>query len=160
MHGLTHATGEFVIIGGCGPVPPPLGDPVFVAEHGARVRVARRGHGDSRRARGGVHGWDTRRKLTSRVANYIAHVLLAPGVSDLTGSFRLYRKDAMLDVIRRVALARVRVPDGNHGRCVKARLKVREVPISFVDRVYGSIQAGKRERVGYLKGLLRLFLTV
>ena len=51
---------------------------------------------------GGVHGWDTRRKLTSRVANYLAHVLLAPGVSDLTGSFRLYRKDAMLDIVRRV----------------------------------------------------------
>ena len=61
-----------------------------------------------------MHGWDTRRKLTSRVANYIAHVLLAPGVSDLTGSFRLYRKDAMLDVIRRVR-SRGWVPPITHG---------------------------------------------
>jgi len=45
-------------------------------------------------------------------------------------------------------------------RCVKARLKVREVPISFVDRVYGSSKLGGAEIVGYLKGLLRLFLTV
>lgn len=37
---------------------------------------------------GGVHGWDLRRKLTSRVANFLAQVLLQPGASDLTGSFR------------------------------------------------------------------------
>ena len=37
---------------------------------------------------GGVFGWDLKRKLTSRVANYIASVMLSPGVSDLTGSFR------------------------------------------------------------------------
>lgn len=35
-----------------------------------------------------VHGWDLRRKLTSRVANYLAAVLLQPRASDLTGSFR------------------------------------------------------------------------
>ena len=39
---------------------------------------------------GGVSGWDLRRKLTSRVANFIADTLLNPGCSDLTGSFRLY----------------------------------------------------------------------
>ena len=37
----------------------------------------------------GVYGWDTRWKLTSRVTNYLVHVLLKPGVSDLTGSFRI-----------------------------------------------------------------------
>ncbi len=44
---------------------------------------------------GGVFGWDLRRKLTSRVANYLAQVLLAPGASDLTGSFRLYKREAL-----------------------------------------------------------------
>lgn len=37
---------------------------------------------------GGVHGWTLMRKLTSRGANVLAHTLLWPGVSDLTGSFR------------------------------------------------------------------------
>ena len=37
---------------------------------------------------GGVEGWDLRRKLTSRVANYLADFLLGLRVSDLTGSFR------------------------------------------------------------------------
>ena len=37
---------------------------------------------------GGVSGWDLRRKLISRGANYLAQILLQPGASDLTGSFR------------------------------------------------------------------------
>lgn len=39
---------------------------------------------------GGVHGWNLMRKLTSRGANVLAHTLLWPGVSDLTGSFRYF----------------------------------------------------------------------
>lgn len=37
---------------------------------------------------GGVYGWDLKRKLVSRGANYLADTVLSPGVSDLTGSFR------------------------------------------------------------------------
>lgn len=44
---------------------------------------------------GGVHGWDFRRKLTSRGANVLAHTLLWPRVSDLTGSFR-YKSMSLL----------------------------------------------------------------
>jgi hypothetical protein len=42
-----------------------------------------------------VYGWDFRRKLTSRVANFIASTLLGSNCSDLTGSFRLYKKDVI-----------------------------------------------------------------
>lgn len=44
---------------------------------------------------GGVYGWDLNRKLTSRVANFLATTLLAPTASDLTGSFRLYKKNVL-----------------------------------------------------------------
>lgn len=37
---------------------------------------------------GGVSGWDFKRKLVSRGANFLTQLLLRPGVSDLTGSFR------------------------------------------------------------------------
>lgn len=37
---------------------------------------------------GGVYGWNLYRKLTSRVANYLAKVLVNPPASDATGSFR------------------------------------------------------------------------
>ena len=42
---------------------------------------------------GGVNGWDLKRKVISRGANFVTQVLLRPGASDLTGSFRLYKKD-------------------------------------------------------------------
>lgn len=48
---------------------------------------------------GGVAGWPFMRKLTSRVANFLATLLLQPGVSDLTGSFRLYRKKVLEDIL-------------------------------------------------------------
>ena len=41
--------------------------------------------------RGGVHGWDLKRKFVSRGANFLADTVLNPGVSDLTGSFRCVR---------------------------------------------------------------------
>lgn len=48
---------------------------------------------------GGVYGWDLKRKLISRVANYLAQALLRPAASDLTGSFRLYRKTALQELM-------------------------------------------------------------
>jgi len=48
---------------------------------------------------GGVYGWDFKRKLTSRVANFIARVALGNNCSDLTGSFRLYKKEAISSII-------------------------------------------------------------
>ena len=36
-------------------------------------------------------------------------------------------------------------------------LSIREVPITFVDRIYGESKLGAMEIVGYLKGLLQLF---
>lgn len=43
----------------------------------------------------GVQGWTFMRKLTSRVANFIASWALGTNFSDLTGSFRLYKKEVL-----------------------------------------------------------------
>jgi len=52
---------------------------------------------------GGVFGWDLYWKLTSWVANFIAKELLQPKVgSDLTGSFRLYKKKVLEDIMSQV----------------------------------------------------------
>ncbi|CAM9252206.1 unnamed protein product [Discosporangium mesarthrocarpum] len=108
---------------------------------------------------GGVAGWDLFRKLTSRVANFLAHTLLSPGVTDLTGSFRLFTKKALEDIIKDVTskgyVFQMEV-------ILRARLKgysVGEVPIKFVDRIYGESKLGSSEIVGYLMGLLKLFFT-
>jgi len=54
---------------------------------GTRYRAAAKPSLDDARP-GGVHGWDLKRKLVSRGANFLADMVLNPGVSDLTGSFR------------------------------------------------------------------------
>jgi dolichol-phosphate mannosyltransferase len=38
--------------------------------------------------------------------------------------------------------------------------KIGEVPITFVDRVFGESKLGADEIVGYLKGLFGLFMSV
>ena len=49
-----------------------------------------------------MYGWDLNRKLTSRVANFLASTMLNPKASDLTGSFRLYKKEVLEAIIPRV----------------------------------------------------------
>ena len=51
---------------------------------------------------GGVYGWDLVRKFTSRGANLLAQLLLQPRVSDLTGSFRLYKRSVFEQLINQV----------------------------------------------------------
>ena len=48
---------------------------------------------------GGVDGWNLYRKVTSRTANLIARTLLGSSCSDLTGSFRLYKRHVIEKVM-------------------------------------------------------------
>lgn len=41
-----------------------------------------------------MYGWDLKRKLVSRGANFLAETVLGLGVTDLTGSFRYVRSEA------------------------------------------------------------------
>ena len=109
---------------------------------------------------GGVHGWNLRRKLTSRVANYIAQVLLSPGVTDLTGSFRLYKKDAADKLMKMVQSSGFVFQMEIIVRAKELGYKIGEVPISFVDRVFGESKMGVNEIVSYLLGLLNLFTQI
>ena len=47
----------------------------------------------------GVYGWDLKRKLTSRVANFLAKTMLGSDTTDLTGSFRLYKKSVIQKIM-------------------------------------------------------------
>ena len=91
--GLKKTTGNFVILMDADMSHHPKFIPQFIqkqAETNADIVS-----GTRYVAGGGVYGWDFRRKLTSRVANYIATVLLNETMSDLTGSFRLYKRSVI-----------------------------------------------------------------
>jgi dolichol-phosphate mannosyltransferase len=108
---------------------------------------------------GGVSGWDFKRKLVSRGANFLSQVLLRPNASDLTGSFRLYRKDVLENLISKCVSKGYVFQMEMLVRARQQNYTIGEVPISFVDRVYGQSKLGGNEIFQFAKNLLYLFAT-
>ncbi|KIM39147.1 glycosyltransferase family 2 protein [Hebeloma cylindrosporum] len=168
IHGLNFVTGDFVIIMDADFSHHPKFIPQFIRLQkahnldivtGTRYRSTSTPY-TSESKPGGVHGWDFKRKLVSRGANFLADTVLNPGVSDLTGSFRLYR----LPVLRHIITETV-----SKGYVFQMEMMVRaralgysvgEVPITFVDRIFGDSKLGANEIVSYAKGVWTLFTTV
>jgi len=158
VHGLQFVTGNFIIIMDA--------DfsyhPKFILRMVARQRVGgydiitgTRYAGDS-----GVYGWDLKRKLVSKGANILADMMLRPGVSDLTGSFRLYKRAVLEAVIARTESKGYTFQMEMMVRARAMGFSVSEVPISFVDRVFGESKLGMSEIAEYAKGIFNLWLKV
>lgn len=107
-------------------------------------------------SKGGVFGWDLRRKLTSRVANFLADTLLAPQCSDLTGSFRLYERDVLEVLMNKVKSKGYAFQMEVIIRAREEKYEISEVPITFVDRIFGESKLGTNEVVTYLRGVWNL----
>lgn len=157
IHGLKFARGKFIVL-----MDADLSHhPKFISDF---IRRQKEGNfdivtGTRYLSGGGVYGWDFTRKLISRGANFLTQILLQPGISDATGSFRLYKKDVLKHLV-----------ESCHSKgyvfqmemIVRARqdgFKIAEVPITFLDRVYGESKLGGNEIIGFAKGLLKLFLA-
>lgn len=83
-----------------------------------------------------------------------------PGVSDLTGSFRLYKKNVLDKVIHSTQSKGYSFQMEMMVRAKAMGFKVAECPITFVDRLYGESKLGGSEIVEYLKGVFNLWLRV
>ncbi|VDO23713.1 unnamed protein product [Brugia timori] len=157
-HGLQFARGDYVIL-----MDADLSHhPKFIPE---MIKLQQHKNYDivtgTRYARGGgVSGWDLKRKFVSRGANFLAQFLLRPGVSDLTGSFRLYRKDVLARLIADSVSKGYVFQMEMMFRASKLNYRIGEVPISFIDRFYGESKLGSQEIVDYIRGLLYLFIFV
>ena len=157
IHGIKHATGNFVVIMDADLSHHPKFIPQF-------IDIQRKGNldivtGTRYAGDGGVSGWDLKRKLISRTANYITQVLLRPGVSDLTGSFRLYRKDVLQKLVSSCVSKGYVFQMEMVIRARQFNFTIAEVPISFVDRFYGESKLGGSEIFQFAYGLLYLFAT-
>lgn len=108
---------------------------------------------------GGVYGWDFKRKLVSRGANFLTQLLLRPGASDLTGSFRLYKKPVLESLVARCVSKGYVFQMEMIIRARQLNFTIGEVPITFVDRVYGESKLGGSEIFQFVKSLLHLFAT-
>jgi len=149
VHGLAHATGTFVIIMDADFSHHPSSLPRFIALQKATgadiVTGTRYAQG------GGVYGWDLKRKLVSRGANLFADTVLRPGVSDLTGSYRLYKRAVLERVVRETESKGYTFQMEMMVRARAMGCKVVECPIRFVDRVFGESKLGGEEIVEYAK---------
>ena len=116
---------------------------------------------------GGVYGWNfmslfffykffkffffvLKGKLISSGANYLADTILNPGVSDLTGSFRLYRKEVLTTIMK------YELPKGyafQMAMAVRAKslgYSIGEVPIAFIDRIDGVSKFEFKKKLKFL----------
>ncbi|VDN98388.1 unnamed protein product [Rodentolepis nana] len=109
---------------------------------------------------GGVSGWDLKRKIISRGANFLAQLMLRPRASDLTGSFRLYKKDVLAKLIESSVSRGYVFQMEMMARASVMGYKIGEVGISFVDRLYGKSKLSGSEIGQYVSCLLRLFFTI
>ena len=149
MHGLNFVTGNFVIIMDADFSHHPSAIPKFIQlqkESNADIVTGTRYRGN-----GGVHGWDLKRKFVSRGANLFADTVLRPGVSDLTGSYRLYKKAVLEKVIKSTESKGYAFQMEMMVRAKAMGFKVVEQPIEFVDRVFGDSKLGGDEIVNYAK---------
>ena len=114
---------------------------------------------------GGVFGWDFKRKLTSRVANFIAKSALGSDCTDLTGSYRLYKKEVLAKVIKDVISRgyafqmKIIIRAQDYGLTVEEvtlNYAIKKVPIVFVDRIFGESKLGANEILTYMKGVWKL----
>ncbi|KAJ8606126.1 hypothetical protein MRB53_041202 [Persea americana] len=136
VHGLQFATGDFVVIMDADFSHHPEALPSFIAkqkEGNWDIVTGTRYAGEG----AGVYGWDLKRKLVSRGANLFADTVLRPGVSDLTGSYRLYKKAVLERVIRKTESKGYTFQMEMMVRAKAMGCRVAECPIRFVDRVYG-----------------------
>ncbi len=87
---------------------------------------------------GSVVNWPLSRQALSRGGNLYTRLLLGVPVRDVTGGFRLFRRSALeaidLGTVRSVGYC---FQADLAWRAVQAGLRVREVPIEFVERVRG-----------------------
>uniref|UniRef100_A0A4X1UHB8 Dolichol-phosphate mannosyltransferase subunit 1 n=2 Tax=Sus scrofa TaxID=9823 RepID=A0A4X1UHB8_PIG len=148
IHGMKHATGNYIII-----MDADLSHhPKFIPEF---IRKQKEGNfdivsGTRYKGNGGVYGWDLKRKIISVFIQVFKYILI---------SYRLYRKEVLQKLIEKCVSKGYVFQMEMIVRARQLNYTIGEVPISFVDRVYGESKLGGNEIVSFLKGLLTLFAT-
>ncbi len=87
---------------------------------------------------GGTEGWGLGRRFVSRGGSLYARLILGVGVRDLTGGFKCFRRAALQAIDLDALAARgYAFQIETTYRVLRAGLRVKEIPIRFVDRRVG-----------------------
>lgn len=158
MHGLQFARGDWVILMDADLSHHPKYIPTFLdVQQQTSADIVT---GTRYQQGGGVSGWNWKRKVTSRGANVLASALLGLQVSDLTGAYRLYRRSALDRLLASVTSKGYAFQMEMIARATASGARIAEVPIVFVDRVFGQSKLGRNEYTMFVSGLVRLFFTL
>lgn len=94
---------------------------------------------------GSVVNWPVSRQIISRTGNTYARLMLRTGVRDITAGFRVYRSSFLrgLDLVN-IASAGYSFQVELAWRTFKAKGRIEEVPITFVERAHGNSKMNNR----------------
>lgn len=103
---------------------------------------------------GSTPDWRLSRRLISRFGNWVARTMLRLPLRDCTSAFRCYRREAVavLDLDMKTVVGYSFMIDTAR-RFYEAGLRIREVPITFVDRRVGQSKMSGTiviEAIGYI----------
>ena len=106
---------------------------------------------------GSVVNWPFRRELLSRGGNLYVRLLLGVSVRDATAGYRLFRRSALeaIDLASVESTGYVFQTD-MVTRCLRVGLRVREVPIEFIERVRGDSKMSGQVAVESLRRVTTL----
>jgi len=158
MSGIEKASGNFIVIMDADMSHHPKAIPQFIKkqlENNYDIVT-----GTRYSSTGGVWGWGVYRKLVSRVANFVADTTLGLGVSDLTGSFRLYKKQVLIDLMSKCQSKGYVFQIEMIVRARQSGYNIAEVPITFVDRVFGESKLGGMEIYNWLINITSFYFQL
>ncbi|CAD25294.1 DOLICHOL-PHOSPHATE MANNOSYLTRANSFERASE [Encephalitozoon cuniculi GB-M1] len=135
-------------------------DPMYIKD---MIRLQKKGAdivaGSRYSGEGAVCGWSMKRKIISLGANNLARIFLNVNVSDLTGSFRLYRTEVLRLLIEESVSTGYSFQMELMCLAKRRGFVVSECPIVFHERRRGQSKLSLMEIVMYIKAIGVLFFS-
>lgn len=143
--GVAHATGKFVIL-----MDADLShDPRDIPRLLAKIRESRAGIviGSRYMNGGGMSNWPFPRKVVSKGANLLARIFTGRAQSDMTNSYRIYRRDVLRAGIQNVRASGFAYQMDILFRC---NTQIDELPVCFYERACGCSKLCVKEYFEFL----------
>ena len=137
-------------------------DPVVIQ---SMVEEIRRGNDiviGSRYTQGGrIESWSLYRRIVSKTANKFAKLVLRLHTNDLTSGYRAYGRNALRKTrFDKLTSTGYSILMETVFRAENARLKIKEIPITFCDRTRSNSKLSNSEKFRYLITVLNLKLGI
>ena len=111
----------------------------------------------SRYYRGGkIIGSHVRRRLISRLANFVASATVGMKIRDCTSGFRCYSKDYVKAALPSLHSETYEIQIETLRQARQRGFHVKEVPITFVNRKRGKSKLQFRDMVGFVRAILKI----